>query len=74
MFNKLKLYDMNSLNIALLQWEGSNKRILKTLETISETDFNKPIVPNGNTPSWLFGHLADTDDMLLELFGIQARL
>jgi len=25
-------------------------------------------------PSWLFGHLADTDDKLFELFGIQKRM
>jgi uncharacterized damage-inducible protein DinB len=44
------------------------------LEAISEEQFSKPIVPGGNSPSWLFGHLADTDDMLLELFGIGTRL
>jgi len=65
---------MTSLEIALLQWESSNKRTLKILETISDENFHKQIVPNGNSPSWLFGHLADTDDMLLELFGIQSRL
>jgi len=65
---------MTSLQIALLQWDVSNKRMLKVLESISDEKFYSPIVPNGNSPSWLLGHLADTDDLLLELFGIRQRL
>jgi len=44
------------------------------LDAIPEEDFYKPIVPGGNSPSWLMGHLVDTDDALLELFGIRNRL
>jgi uncharacterized damage-inducible protein DinB len=47
---------------------------IKNIGNNSAENFDKQIVPNGNSPSWLFGHLADTDDMLLELFGIQSRL
>ncbi len=65
---------MTALQIALLQWDVFNKRMLKVLESISDEKFFLPIVPNGNSPSWLLGHLADTDDMLLELFGIRSRL
>lgn len=65
---------MTSLQIALLQWDISNKRMLKVFESISDEKFFSPIIPNGNSPSWLLGHLADTDDMLLELFGIQKRM
>ena len=65
---------MTTLDICLLQWDTYNRRTLKMLEAISEEHFNKSIVPGGNSPSWLFGHLADTDDMLLELFGISGRL
>ena len=65
---------MTTLEIALLQWHTINKRIFKTLETISDENFHKQIVVNGNSPSWLFGHLADTDDKLLELLGIQNRI
>jgi len=46
----------------------------KMMDAISEENFNKPIVANGNSPSWLFGHLADTDDLLLGLFGVGERL
>jgi uncharacterized damage-inducible protein DinB len=46
----------------------------KILDTISEDDFFKPIVPSGNSPSWLLGHLADTDDALLNVLGIRERL
>ena len=65
---------MTTLDICLLQWDAYNRRMQKTLDTISEEDFNKPIVPGGNSPSWLMGHLADTDDVLLELFGIRNRV
>ncbi len=65
---------MTTLDICLLQWETYNKRMLKTLESISGETFYKPIVPGGNSASWLLGHLADTDDMLLELFGIRSRM
>ncbi len=46
----------------------------KMIDAISEQNFNTPITANGNSPSWLFGHLADTDDKLLELFGIGKRM
>ncbi len=65
---------MTTLQIALLQWDVSNKRMSKMLESISDEKYFLPIVADGNSPSWLFGHLADTDDMLLELFGIRQRL
>jgi uncharacterized damage-inducible protein DinB len=65
---------MNALAICLLQWEVYNKRMQKALDVISDENFHKQIIPNGNTPSWLFGHLVDTDDALLELFGIRSRL
>lgn len=65
---------MNSLAISLLQWDTYNKRMQKALTEIPAEKFNTPIVPGGNTPSWIFGHLVDTDDRLLELFGIGTRL
>jgi uncharacterized damage-inducible protein DinB len=65
---------MTTHEICLLQWDTYNRRMQKTIDSLSAENFNKPIVPGGNSPSWLFGHLADTDDMLLELFGIRQRL
>jgi hypothetical protein len=65
---------MTPIEICLLQWKTYNARMQKMLEAMSIQNFNTPIVPNGNSPSWLFGHLADTDDKLLELFGIRNRL
>jgi hypothetical protein len=65
---------MTTLQISLLQWDAYNKRMQKVLDGLTESNFNKPIVPGGNSPSWLMGHLADTDDKLLELFGIRKRL
>lgn len=65
---------MSTLDICLLQWDAYNRRMQKTFDTISEENFNKSIVPGGNSPSWLMGHLADTDDALLELFGIRNRM
>ena len=59
---------MTSLEICLLQWDTYNRRMQKVIETISDYNFNRPIVLGGNSPSWLLGHLADTDDALLELF------
>ena len=64
---------MTTLNTCLLQWDTYNKRILKTLETISEENYWKPIVAGGNSPSWILGHLTEADDALLELFGIGKR-
>jgi uncharacterized damage-inducible protein DinB len=65
---------MTVLDICLLQWSTYNKIMQKAFDTISDENFNKPIVANGNSPSWLLGHLVDTDDRLLELFGIGNRL
>ena len=65
---------MTTLAICLLQWSTYNKRMEKVIETISTENFNAPIISGGNSPSWLLGHLVDTDDKLLELFGIRARL
>lgn len=65
---------MTTLDICLIQWNTYNTRMQKVLDTIAPENFNKPIVLGGNTPSWLLGHLVDTDDKLLELFGISDRL
>jgi DinB family. len=65
---------MTTLDICLLQWDTHNKRMEKMMDTISTENYNKAIIAGGNTPSWLFGHLADTDDKLLELFGIRDRM
>jgi uncharacterized damage-inducible protein DinB len=46
----------------------------KVFESISDENYNKPVVPNGNSPSWLLGHLVDADDSLFELFGIGGRM
>jgi len=65
---------MTTIEICLLQWTTYNTRMQKVLDTINDQNFNSPITPGGNSPSWLLGHLVDTDDKLLELFGIQKRL
>ena len=65
---------MTPIEICLLQWTTYNNMMQKMINTISEQNFNTPITLNGNSPSWLFGHLVDTDDKLFELFGIRARL
>jgi len=65
---------MTPIEICLLQWTTYNSRMKKMLDDISEQKFSEPIMPGGNSPSWIFGHLADTDDRLLELFGIGKRL
>lgn len=64
---------MTTLDICLLQWNMYNNRMQKVFETITEENYYKPIMANGNSPSWIMGHLADTDDALLELFGIGNR-
>lgn len=65
---------MTTLQICLLQWDALNKRMLKTIDSISEENFNNPIVEGGNSPSWIMGHLVEADDALLELLGIGKRL
>ncbi|MEQ8302914.1 MAG: DinB family protein [Cyclobacteriaceae bacterium] len=64
---------MTVLDICLLQWTANNKRTFKILEDLEDKKFNVPIVPGGNSPSWIMGHLADTDDRLFELLGIGDR-
>jgi uncharacterized damage-inducible protein DinB len=46
----------------------------KVIETITPENYHLPIVAGGNSPSWVLGHLVDTEDRLLELFGISKRL
>jgi uncharacterized damage-inducible protein DinB len=65
---------MTTLDICLLQWDAYNRRMQKTLESFPDEKYYQPIIPGGNSPSWLMGHLADTDDALLELFGIRQRM
>jgi uncharacterized damage-inducible protein DinB len=65
---------MTTLEICLLQWDAYNRRMQKMLESFPDEKYFEPIVSGGNSPSWLMGHLADTDDALLELFGIRQRL
>ncbi|MBL7871941.1 MAG: DinB family protein [Cyclobacteriaceae bacterium] len=65
---------MTTLEICLLQWDTYNKRMQKVIDSISDENFNHAIIATGNSPSWLLGHLADTDDKLLELFGISERM
>lgn len=65
---------MTTLDICLLQWDMYNNRMQKVLDTISDENFSRPVVTGANSPSWILGHLADTDDKLLELFGIRKRL
>ena len=65
---------MTTLDICLLQWKTYNGRMLKLLDSISPENFSRPITPGGNSPSWVLGHLADTDDALLALFGIRERI
>jgi hypothetical protein len=65
---------MTTLDICLLNWDAQNKRIQKFIDTITEENYNKPIVPDGNSPSWIIGHLTEADDALLELLGIGKRL
>ncbi len=64
---------MTPLDICLLQWTTYNTRVQKLFDTISDENFNKPITPNGNSASWILGHLTEADDALLELFGIGSR-
>jgi uncharacterized damage-inducible protein DinB len=65
---------MTTLDICLLQWDAYNKIMNKTFESLPEENYNRAIVPGGNSPSWLLGHLADTDDALLPLLGIGDRI
>lgn len=65
---------MTTLDICLLQWDTYNNRMQKLLDTISQENFTRPVLPGANSPSWILGHLVDTDDKLLELFGIRSRL
>jgi len=65
---------MTSLEICLLQWNTYNRLMQKSLDELSDENYFKQIVPNGNSPSWIMGHLVDTDDRLLELFGIRSRM
>jgi hypothetical protein len=65
---------MTTIEICLLQWDAYHRRAIKTLESFNEEKYNLPVVPGGNSPSWLMGHLADTEDVLLELFGIRKRI
>jgi DinB superfamily len=65
---------MTATQLCLLQWNAYNKRIQKVIDSLQDDNFSKPITPGGNSPSWLMGHLADTDDKLFELFAIRPRM
>jgi uncharacterized damage-inducible protein DinB len=65
---------MTTLDICLLQWTTNNKRIQKVFASMESQNFDRPIVTGGNSPSWILGHLVDTDDALLEILGVGPRL
>jgi DinB superfamily len=65
---------MTAIDVCLLQWNAYNIRMQKTFDSLTTNNYSKSITIGGNAPSWLLGHLADTDDKLLELFGIRSRL
>jgi len=65
---------MTTTDVCLLQWTTFNTRMQKVMDSITPENFDKPVVANGNSPSWILGHLVDTDDKLIELFGIGKRL
>lgn len=65
---------MNALDIARLQWTQYNKRMEKVITSTPDNLFNQPIISGGNSPSWILGHLVDTDDALIELLGVGTRL
>lgn len=65
---------MTAIEICLLQWDTYNKRMQKVLDELSDEKYGLALISGGNSPSWILGHLADTDDKLLELMGISGRL
>ncbi|MBY0432487.1 MAG: DinB family protein [Cyclobacteriaceae bacterium] len=65
---------MTALDVSLLQWDTYHKRMQKMFDTLNEDKYMQPVMPGGNSPSWLLGHLVVTDDALLELLGIGKRL
>ena len=50
---------MTTVQIALLQWDVSNKRMIKILERFNDEKYFLPIVANGNSLAimafWTFG-------------------
>jgi uncharacterized damage-inducible protein DinB len=65
---------MTPLDICLLQWKTYNTRMQKLFDTLDDKRYTQPIAEGSNSPSWILGHLVETEDALLELFGIGARL
>lgn len=65
---------MTTLQICLLQWNTYNRRMKTVIEEITKANFDKPLVTGGNSPSWILGHLVDTDDELLKILGIRKRM
>ena len=65
---------MTTLQVCLLQWDTYNRRMTTVIKGLTKADFEKPLVPGGNSPSWILGHLVDTDDELLKILGIRERM
>jgi uncharacterized damage-inducible protein DinB len=47
--------------------------MMKVPETIEKEKFQSPLIAGGNSPSWILGHLVDTDDELISLLGAGPR-
>jgi crotonobetainyl-CoA:carnitine CoA-transferase CaiB-like acyl-CoA transferase len=65
---------MTPLDICLLQWTTYNTRMQKVFDSIDDKRYFEPIAEGSNSPSWILGHLVETEDNLLVLFGIRERL
>ncbi len=61
--------EMNNMfvRLALHHWDSNNLRAIKFLEDIPRDLFHSKLAPNGNTPSWIMGHLTETNDGLFPL-------
>src|SRR5689334_1631473 len=65
---------MTPLDICLLQWSTYNTRMQKVFDSLDEKKFSQPVAQGLNSPSWILGHLVETEDAMLEIYSISQRL
>lgn len=58
----------------MLSWQATQKSVNKNIESLTEEEMNKPILPGKNTPAWIIGHLAAVNDNMATLLELGPKL
>jgi uncharacterized damage-inducible protein DinB len=63
-----------AVKMVLSGWKNGQDKIEKALAMLSDDDMDMELMPDGNSVSWVVGHLAAVNDSLLTILGLGEKL